>query len=210
MIKLTLAFVLATTALPFPATPAAAQSPYSSYAQTDCQRPRYRGESRSAYQRWQRNCLRNQQAQRDAWRSDRSNCNRPRRRGESLSDYRRYQRNCLRQQEALRDWRAYRNYDYNRPAPGYDRYYADDYYRDGNNYRERVLSRNERIYRGRNGRYYCRRDDGTTGLIVGAAIGALIGNRIDNGGSSLLGTLIGGAAGAMLGQEIDRGNLRCR
>ena len=209
MIKLTLAIALAATAVPFAAVPAAAQSRYPSYSQTDCQRPRYSGESRRAYYAWQRNCLRQQQARRESTRNDRFDCDRPRRRGESRSDYRRYQRNCIRQREALRDWRQYRNYDYDRPAPGRDRYYADEYYRDGRYYQERPLRRDERIYRGRDGRYYCRRDDGTTGLIVGGAVGALIGNQIDNGDSSVLGTLIGGVAGALIGQEIDRGSLRC-
>ena len=87
-------------------------------------------------------------------------------------------------------------------AGGY--YYADQYYRDGRYYRERRLSYNDRIYRGRDGRYYCRRSDGTTGLIIGAGVGALIGNRLDNGRSSLLGTLIGAAAGGAIGREIDR------
>ena len=90
-------------------------------------------------------------------------------------------------------------------------YYADDYYRDGRYYRTRALSRNDRIYRGRDGRYYCRRNDGTTGLIIGAGIGALIGNSIDDGRSSLLGTLIGAGAGAAIGREIDRGaRVSCR
>src|SRR3546814_2433193 len=40
-------------------------------------------------------------------------------------------------------------------------WYADDHYRDGN-YRERRLGRNDRVYRGRDGRYYCKRSDGTT------------------------------------------------
>jgi hypothetical protein len=107
-----------------------------------------------------------------------------------------------------RDWRTYRNYDYNRP-PGTS-YYADQYYRDGRYYSERRLGRNDRIYRGRDGRYYCRRSDGTTGLIVGGAIGALIGNSLDNGRSSVLGTLLGAGAGAALGSSIDRGSVRCR
>ena len=205
MLKLVLAVSLAATTVPFTPAPADAQ-PFPSYSQDDCQRARYRGESRSAYRAWRRSCLRQQQAQ-DAYRHG---CNRPRRPGESASDYRRYQRNCIRQREARRDWRQYRHYDHDRPEPGRDRYYADDYYRDGRYYRERPLTRNERIYRGRDGRYYCRRDDGTTGLVVGAAIGALIGNQIDSGDSRVLGTLIGGAVGALIGREIDRGSLRCR
>ena len=105
-------------------------------------------------------------------------------------------------------WSAY---DYDRPDPSYGRYEADRYYyRDDRRYSERRLSDNDRIYRGRDGRYYCRRSDGTTGLIVGGAVGALLGNAIDGGRSSLLGTLIGGAAGAAIGREIDRGSVRCR
>lgn len=65
-------------------------------------------------------------------------------------------------------------------------------------------------WRGNDGRYRCRKPNGTTGLIVGGAVGALIGNSIDNGRSSLLGTLIGGGAGALLGREIERGSIRCR
>jgi hypothetical protein len=112
--------------------------------------------------------------------------------------------------EALRDWRQARRYDWNRLEPGQRYYYADRYYRDGRYYRPRVLTRNDRIYRGYDGRYYCRRPDGTTGLIIGGAVGALLGNAIDGGRSSLLGTLIGGAAGAALGREIQRGTVRCR
>ena len=83
-------------------------------------------------------------------------------------------------------------------------YYADDYYRDGRYYRERRLSSNDRIYRGRDGRYYCRRNDGTTGLIIGAGVGALIGNSLDGGRSSTLGTIIGAVAGGAIGREVDR------
>ena len=61
----------------------------------------------------------------------------------------------------------YGRYDWNRPDPAYGGYYADRYYRDDARYRERRLSRRDRIYRGSDGRYYCRRSDGTTGLIVG-------------------------------------------
>jgi hypothetical protein len=111
-----------------------------------------------------------------------------------------------------RDWRNYSRYDYNSYEPGYNSYYADDYYRDGRYYRERRLSYNDRIYRGRDGRYYCRRNDGTTGLIVGAGVGALIGNSLDNGRSSVLGTILGAAAGGAVGASIDRNNrdVRCR
>lgn len=109
-----------------------------------------------------------------------------------------------------RDWRTYRNYDYNRPGPGNRGYYAENYYRDGRYYQERRLGRNDRIYRGNDGRYYCRRNDGTTGLILGAVGGGLLGNALDNGNSSLLGTVLGAAGGGLLGREVDRGGVRCR
>lgn len=112
--------------------------------------------------------------------------------------------------QAQRDYRQYNRYDYNRLEPGQNRYYADRYYRDGRYYQERRLSARDRIYRGQNGSYYCRRPDGTTGLIVGAAVGGLLGNAIDGGRSSLLGTLVGAGAGGLLGREIERGNVRCR
>ena len=111
---------------------------------------------------------------------------------------------------AKQHWREGKRYDWNRPDPRYGRYYADRYYREGRYYQPRSLSYNDRIYRGRDGRYYCRRDDGTTGLIIGAVAGGLLGNRIAPGGSKTLGTLIGGGAGALIGRAIDRDELVCR
>ncbi len=108
------------------------------------------------------------------------------------------------------EWRSYRNYDYNRPDPRYGGYHADRYYREGPQYRERRLSTNDRIYRGRDGRYYCRRSDGTTGLIIGGITGGVLGNVIAPGGSETLGTVLGAIAGALIGREIDRDNVRCK
>lgn len=110
----------------------------------------------------------------------------------------------------VRDWRTFRSYDYNRADPYYGNYYADRYYRDGQYYRPRQLSRNDRIYRGSDDRYYCRRSDGTTGLIIGGAVGGLLGRSIDRGGSRTVGTIIGAGAGALLGREVDRGGVSCR
>jgi hypothetical protein len=143
------------------------------------------------------------QAEREC-RRDLRNADTPRERRRELRDCRRDMR------QVERDWRQYRNYDYNRYEPGANGYYAERYYRDGSYYGETRLSRRDRVYRGGDGRYYCRRPDGTTGLIIGGAVGALFGNAIDNGRSSLLGTLIGGGAGALLGREIERGGVRCR
>jgi hypothetical protein len=104
----------------------------------------------------------------------------------------------------------YRDYDYNRYEDGQNGYYADRYYREDNSRAERRLNRNDRVYRGNDGRYYCRQEDGTTGLIIGAVAGGILGNQIDNGRSSLLGTLLGAGAGALLGREIDKGEVRCK
>ena len=147
---------------------------------------------------------------RNEW-QERRECARELRNADSRREYRRERRECAREisQARRQDWRNYNRYDWNRPGPG-GYYYADQYYRDGRYYRERRLTRYDRIYRGRDGRYYCRRGDGTTGLIIGAGVGALIGNSLDGGRSSLLGTLIGAGAGAAIGREVDRGQVRCR
>lgn len=113
--------------------------------------------------------------------------------------------------EARRDdWRGYRSYDYNRPDPRYGNYYADRYYRDGSYYQPRQLAYNDRIYRGQNGQYYCRRTDGTTGLIIGGLAGGALGNVIAPGGSKTLGTIIGAVAGGIGGRALDRNKVSCR
>ncbi|HEV2866514.1 MAG TPA: glycine zipper 2TM domain-containing protein [Allosphingosinicella sp.] len=67
-------------------------------------------------------------------------------------------------------------------------------------------------WRGRDGRLYCRRSNGTTGLIVGGAAGALVGRAVDGGRSRTAGTIIGAALGAVLGREVQRSrsSRRCR
>jgi uncharacterized protein YcfJ len=67
-----------------------------------------------------------------------------------------------------------------------------------------------KIWRDSKGRYRCKRPNGTTGLIVGAAGGALIGRALDTRGERATGTILGAAAGALLGREIDRNRVRCR
>jgi outer membrane lipoprotein SlyB len=108
----------------------------------------------------------------------------------------------------------YGRYDWNNPDPRYGGYYADNYYRNDRRYRERRLSDGDRISRGRDGKYYCRRSDGTTGLIVGGIAGGVLGNVIAPGDSKTLGTVIGAIGGAVAGNAIDRGSkkddVRCR
>lgn len=92
-----------------------------------------------------------------------------------------------------------------------DRRYRDDRGRwDDRRYEERRLGRNDRVWRGNDGRYHCRRSDGTTGLVVGAVGGALLGRTIDTRGDRSLGTLLGAIGGGLLGREVDRGGARCR
>jgi uncharacterized protein YcfJ len=69
-----------------------------------------------------------------------------------------------------------------------------------------------RTWHDNQGRTRCRKKNGTTGLLVGAAGGALAGRAIDTHGGRTTGTVLGAAAGALLGRHIDRnsGNSRYR
>lgn len=69
-----------------------------------------------------------------------------------------------------------------------------------------------RYWQGQDGRYYCKRSNGTVGLLIGGVAGALVGRAIDTRGERTTGTIVGAAAGALLGREVDRnrGQARCR
>ena len=68
-----------------------------------------------------------------------------------------------------------------------------------------------KVWRDSQGRLRCQRPNGTTGLIVGAAGGALIGRAIDTRGERATGTIVGGVLGALVGREVERSqDLRCR
>jgi hypothetical protein len=86
---------------------------------------------------------------------------------------------------------------------------AKHYRHDERHYHARRLGRNDRIYRGSDNRYYCKRDDGTTGLIVGGVTGGVLVNVIAPGGSKTIGTIIGAGAGALIGRAIDDGDIVC-
>lgn len=136
--------------------------------------------------------------------------------------------NTVSYRDPPRHARAYGRRDRDRRYYDHVRYDDDDwddddrrYYRDrrhrgrvyddrGRYYEPRRLRRGDRVWRGRDGRYYCERDNGTTGLIIGAGVGALAGRAIDTRGDRTVGTLLGAIAGGLLGREIDRGELRCR
>lgn len=90
-------------------------------------------------------------------------------------------------------------------------------YGDGRNYdRERYASYYDSrgnysgpSWRGDDGRYYCRRSNGTTGLLIGGVAGALAGRAIDTRGERATGTILGAVGGALIGREIDRSGSRC-
>lgn len=94
---------------------------------------------------------------------------------------------------------GYRRYD--RYRSGYQpRGYYNNY---PANYSEPVY-RNTRVWRGNDGRYYCRKSNGTTGLLIGGAAGALLGREVaGRNGDRTLGAILGAAGGALLGRSID-------
>ena len=95
-------------------------------------------------------------------------------------------------------------------APAHGRRAHDLYNERGWYNNPRPLTRADRVWRGRDGRLYCRRENGTTGLVIGAAVGALLGNQLAHRGDRTLGTIVGAAGGALIGRAIDRRELRCR
>ena len=74
---------------------------------------------------------------------------------------------------------------------GYDRTYRgyDGQYRDYRDYRHRARER-------------CR--SGSTGTIIGAIAGGLLGNSVAGRGDRTVGTIIGGGVGALAGRAVDR------
>ena len=67
-----------------------------------------------------------------------------------------------------------------------------------------------KVWRDSHGRLRCHRPNGTTGLIVGAAGGALVGRAIDTHGERATGTILGAVGGALAGRAIDRSRVTCR
>ena len=90
----------------------------------------------------------------------------------------------------------------------YDRAYGDAYsdgYNRGPRYDRGYYDRG-----GYNRGYYNRGpqrcNNGTTGTIVGAIAGGLLGRTIDTRGDRTLGTILGGGAGALAGNAIEKSN----
>ena len=103
-----------------------------------------------------------------------------------------------------RDDRRY----YSQQRYSQQRYYPNNYYQPARTYYAEPVYRDTRVWRGNDNRYYCQRRDGTTGLIIGAAAGALLGREVDRRGDRTLGTILGAAAGAYIGKEVAQGGCR--
>ncbi|NJR78675.1 glycine zipper 2TM domain-containing protein [Sphingomonas corticis] len=86
--------------------------------------------------------------------------------------------------------------DAQRYRGGYDRYYDN-----GRGYRDY-----DRRYDNRRYNYNRRCNGGTTGTIVGAIAGGLLGRAIDTRGDRTLGTVLGGVGGAVAGNAIEKSN----
>ena len=106
---------------------------------------------------------------------------------------------------------------YDRREDRYDRYDTRDswdaarYYRkDDRRYRAVRLGRDDRIYRGSDNRYYCKRSDGTAGLIIGGISGGVLGSVIAPRGNKTVGAIIGGGLGAILGKMANDDEIVCR
>ncbi|MDT8758017.1 glycine zipper 2TM domain-containing protein [Sphingomonas psychrotolerans] len=99
-------------------------------------------------------------------------------------------------------------------AQDYGRGYYERDYRDGYDRGYREDRGYRRDYRGYRHRGYRRCSSGTTGTILGAVAGGLLGGEIGRGsswrGRSTTGTIIGAGAGALLGREVDGGDCRSR
>lgn len=87
---------------------------------------------------------------------------------------------------------------------------AQDYRDRHGNIRYHRTDNGVRYWRGQDGRYYCKRGNGTVGLLAGGVLGALLGRTIDTRGDRATGTVLGAAAGAVVGNEVARGQGRCR
>ena len=83
------------------------------------------------------------------------------------------------------------------PVAPISAHYSDGYY-------------HGKVWRDSHGRLRCKRSNGTVGIIVGAAGGALVGRAIDSHGERATGTILGAAAGALLGREVARNHYKCR
>lgn len=91
----------------------------------------------------------------------------------------------------------------------YKKRHRDDRYGRYASYdRDERLRRDSRVWRGNDGRYYCKKENGTTGLLIGGAVGGLAGHELLK--DKTMGAILGAAGGALLGRAIDKSDARCR
>lgn len=89
-------------------------------------------------------------------------------------------------------------------------YRGGNYYGGNGYYGQQAYARGDQR-RDDDGRRYCRRNDGSTGLVVGGVVGGVLGHEVaGRGGDRTLGAILGIAGGALLGRAIDRDGARCR
>jgi len=87
---------------------------------------------------------------------------------------------------------------------------APSYDANGNYVTPQALGTSDRVWLGEDGQYHCKRKNGTTGLVIGAAIGGFLGNRIAGRGKRTLGTIIGAVGGGLLGKSLTDGEVKCQ
>jgi hypothetical protein len=100
------------------------------------------------------------------------------------------------------------------PAAAHD---WDDGYRDGRGWNNSGWDRDGRGWDNNgwnqggwsDGRF-CRRSNGTTGTVIGAAVGGVVGNQVVKGNDRTVATVAGAVVGGLLGRSIDRGRVVCR
>ncbi|PLK26423.1 glycine zipper 2TM domain-containing protein [Novosphingobium sp. TH158] len=84
------------------------------------------------------------------------------------------------------------------------------YDENGNYVTPQTLGKSDKIWLDEDGQYRCKRKNGTTGLVIGAALGGFLGNRIAGRGNRTLGTIVGAVGGGLLGRSLDRGEVKCQ
>jgi hypothetical protein len=91
---------------------------------------------------------------------------------------------------------------------GYGQRYG---YNQGYGYNQNYAGQRYSNQRYANSRYYHHygtRCSGSTGTILGAIAGGLLGSSVAGRGDHTVGAILGGAAGALAGRAIDRGDCR--
>jgi Ni/Co efflux regulator RcnB len=129
---------------------------------------------------------------------------------EGYASFDQRQSDWQRQGDDRRDWQEARGDDRRGDAyPG--RGYRNDpvryVYRDERGYYDQ--GRYRRGYRAPVRYGYRCQSSGTTGAIVGAIAGGLLGNGLAGRGDHTLGALLGGGAGALAGRAVDRSASGC-